>query len=130
MAQFVAESASKTEEAVLKKVATEVHISRILTEANTITNHFIVKIKQLDDGSKNFNGRIALHCNKYNEKLGFEIDSSVCPPIDIWLFLSPLVIFQWLLVKFNAKTTFIKSAKAERDLFVILPKTCRMQTFY
>lgn len=127
---FVVENSYKKEEEAFTSKVKKVHVSKIPKSSNTITSHAFYKCKQTDDGSIIVKTRIAPPGNKDKEKEGLKTDSAVCSPLGIRVLLTLAVIFRFVIAKIDARSAFLQTGEAMRDVYVIPPRECKSRMYY
>lgn len=127
---FLTSNAYMAEQENFLKTCDEVHVNKVPANSNIISSHVLYKIKLRDDKSYMCKARIAPHGNKDRDKHLLKTDSSSCPPIGMRILLSLSIIFHSFLTKIDVKSAFLQTGRAERDIYVVPPKECAVQTFY
>lgn len=107
----------------------QVHRDQVLHRANVIRSHVLYKIKTCDDSTLMCKARIAPHGNEDREKENLRTDSASCPPLGIRMLFSLCAIMKWYLSKVDAKSAFLQSGSASREVYVVPPRECNESRF-
>ena len=120
-------SYSKEEEQFLKIVEV-IPIDKVPENANIVNSHVIYKLKNSDDGSLSLKSRIAPHGNEDKEKENLTTDCQTCPPVGIRIVCSIASLMGWKLKRADAKGAFLKTGRAQRNVYVKPPSESKMRS--
>lgn len=108
-----------TEEADFKKTVQCIPIDKIPKNENVIGSHVIYKLKHNDVKSLKLKSRIAPLGNEDSVREELRSDCSMCSPVGMLILLSTVTDNKWYIVKLDVKTSFLKTGKAMRYVYVI-----------
>ena len=126
--QYILSAAYKKEEESFLKTVKIIPKESLPQDANIIRSHTLYKIKVSDDGTKKLKSRIAPHGNEDSMRLELTTDCATCSPAGLRIIDSIASLLGWLVTRVDAKTAFLQTGKAQREVFVIPPVESEMRS--
>ena len=128
--QYAIMNSYEAEELEFKKHVKPVLISDIPPDANVISSHTVYKIKMEENNQLRLKARIAPHGNEDSMKDQLKTDCCMCSPIGIRIILTIATIMKWAIARADAKAAFMKTGRAERDVYVKPPRESLDKMYY
>lgn len=91
--------------------------------ANVANNHSLYRVKAGNDGPLRIKGRTAPHGNENDIRAELLADCTLCFPVGIRALESVSSLKGWIILKANAKTTFLQTVQAKIDVYAKQQKT-------
>lgn len=119
--QYVITSAYKQEEESFLKTVKLVPKEKVPENANIIRSHTLYKIKVNDDSTMKLTARIAPHGNEDAMRHELKTDCATCSTAGLRILESISALFGWKVIRVDAKTAFLQTGEAQREVYVIPP---------
>lgn len=113
--------AKNKEELQLLNIVKPVLIKDVPSNTNIINSHTLYKVKRNDDDTLALKARIVPHRNEYKEKEELTNDCATCSSSGIRIVKSIATLKGWKIKRGDAKGVFLKTRKAQRDVWMIPP---------
>lgn len=109
------------EEEDFKKRVKVIAIANVPVNANVISSHVLYKLKINDEKMLKLKAGISPHGNEDSLKGELKSDCAMCSPMGFRILLSISALFRCRITMADAKTAFLQTGDAARDVYVIPP---------